>query len=215
MSKPRPNEVSDKEVIAMLMRYNCPLPFHAVRTRFLGSIASPVLSMSPLAVVQSLWDGDQPVFETPEAANEFFKVLLSGLWNRLTLHQKSRDPFRVVWVSAEPTRASMGRLAVVRQQELGGFLEGLFAGNESIDLPEIAHRGVDALFDLRDMFGSAKNLLDDPSKPAALNDLKGLLKNFQHMSLKAETEINRTVHDCQRARSRPSNFIASDNRTLH
>ncbi|NBT82548.1 MAG: hypothetical protein EBT56_13175 [Betaproteobacteria bacterium] len=74
MSKPRPNEVSDKEVIAMLMRYNCPLPFHAVRTRFLGSIASPVLSMSPLAVVQSLWDGDQPVFETPEAANEFFKV---------------------------------------------------------------------------------------------------------------------------------------------
>jgi hypothetical protein len=215
MSKPRPNEVSDKDVIAMLMRYNCPLPFHAVRTRFLGSIASPVFSVSPQTVVQSLWDGAQPVFETPEAADEFFKVLLSGLWNRLTLHQKSRDPFRVVWVSAEPTRASMVCLAVVRQQELSGFLEGLFAGNESIDLPEIAYRGVDVLFNLRDMFGSAETLLDDSSKPAALEDLKELQKNFQHMSLIAETEINRIVHDCQRSRSRPSNFMASDNRTLH
>jgi len=109
MSKRRPNVVSDKDVIAMLRRYNCPIPFHAVRARFLGSIASPVFSMFPLAVVQSLWDGDQPGFETPEAANQCFQVLLSGLWNRLTLHQKSRDPFRVVWVSAEPTRASVGR----------------------------------------------------------------------------------------------------------
>jgi len=213
MSKPRSREVSDKDVIAMLKRYNCRCPFTRYALDFFG--ASPRRSlMSPLAVVQSLWDEDQARSETPEAADEFFKVLLSGLWNRLTLHQKSRDPFRVVWVSSEPTRASMGRLAVVRQQELGGFLEGLFAGNESIDLPEIAHRGVDVLFDLRDMFGSAENLLDDPSKPAALNDLKGLLKNFQQMSLIAETEINRIVYDRQRARSRPSNFIASDNRTL-
>ena len=215
MTKRKSSQLSDNDVIAMLKRYNCPAPYHAVRTRFLGSIASPVFLMSPLEVLQSLWGGNLPGFETPEAANQFFQVLLSGLWNRLTLHQKSRDPFRLIWVNAEPTRASLGRLAQVRREEVEGFLEGLFGTHDSIDLPEIAHRGVDVLFDLRDMFGGTSNLLDDLSKPAALSDLKGLLKNFQQISLIAETEINRIVHDCQRARSRPSNFIASDNRTLH
>jgi len=33
---------SDAEVLALLKRYKCPTPFHEVRTRFLGSIASPV-----------------------------------------------------------------------------------------------------------------------------------------------------------------------------
>ena len=32
---------SDDKVRALLDRYQCPVPFHAVRTRFLGNIASP------------------------------------------------------------------------------------------------------------------------------------------------------------------------------
>ena len=71
------------------------------------------------------------------------------------------------------------------------------------------------LFELKDMFGGAVNLLDDLSKPAAVDDLKGLMKNFQQMSIIAETEINRIVLDCERARKRPSNALAADNRTLH
>jgi len=98
---------------------------------------------------------------------------------------------------------------------LEGFLEWLFGGNESIDLPEKAHEALDVLFHLRDMFGSAANLLDDPSKPAAADDLRGLLKNFEQMSIIVETEINRVVLDCERARKRPSNLVAVDNRTLH
>ena len=74
---------------------------------------------------------------------------------------------------------------------------------------------IDVLFDLSDMFVGAANLLDDPSKPAAVDDLKGLLRNFQQMSIIVETEINRIVLDCERARKRPSNFVAADNRTLH
>ena len=199
----------------MLARYNCPVPFHTVRTLFLGSIASPRFHMSPIQVVQSLWGGQLPAFETTDEANALFEVLLSGLWNRLTGHQKSRDPFRLVRFNTEPTRQSLAHLAQVRRQELEGFLEGLFGGNESIDLPEKAHEALDVLFHLRDMFGSAANLLDDPSKPAAVDDLKGLLKNFQQMSIIVETEINRVVLDCDRARKRPSNFAAADNRTLH
>jgi len=47
-SKPPVKAVSDDEVRALLARYRCPVPFHAVRTRFLGNIASPVMSASPL-----------------------------------------------------------------------------------------------------------------------------------------------------------------------
>ena len=199
----------------MLERYNCPVPFHTVRTLFLGSIASPSFHRSPIQVVQSLWGGQLPAFETTDEVKALFDLLLSRLWNRLTGHQKSRDPFRLVRFNTEPTRQSLGHLAQVRRQELAGFLEGLFAGNESIDLPDKAHQALDVLFHLRDMFGSAANLLDDPSKPAAVDDLKGLLKNFQQMSIIVETEINRIVLNCERARKKPSNLVAVDNRTLH
>jgi hypothetical protein len=199
----------------MLERYNCPVPFHTVRTLFLGSIASPSFHRSPIQVVQSLWGGQLPAFETTDEVNALFDLLLSGLWNRLTGHHKSRDPFRLVRLNTEATRQSLGHLAQVRRQELEGFLEGLFAGNESIDLPDKAHQALDVLFHLRDMFGSAANLLDDPSKPAAVDDLKGLLKNFQQMSIIVETEINRIVLNCERARKKPSNLVAVDNRTLH
>jgi hypothetical protein len=215
VSKHKPSKFSDQDVIAMLERYNCPVPFHTVRTLFLGSIASPSFHISPIQVLQSLWGGQLPAFETTDEANALFEVLLSGLWNRLTGHQKSRDPFRLVRFNTEATRQSLGHLAQVRCQELAGFLEGLFAGNESIDLPEKAHQALDVLFDLRAMFVGAANLLDDPSKPAAVDELKGLLKNLQQMSIIVETEINRIVLDCERSRKRPSNLVAVDNRTLH
>jgi hypothetical protein len=57
-SKPPVNAVSDDAVRALLERYRCPVPFHAVRARFLGNIASPILSASPLDTVKALWGGE-------------------------------------------------------------------------------------------------------------------------------------------------------------
>jgi hypothetical protein len=39
-SEPPVKAVSDEEARALLDRYRCPVPFHAVRTRFLRKIAS-------------------------------------------------------------------------------------------------------------------------------------------------------------------------------
>ncbi len=47
--KPTTTGPGDDEVRLLLDRYKCPIPFHEVRTRFLGNIASPV--MSPCAIV--------------------------------------------------------------------------------------------------------------------------------------------------------------------
>jgi hypothetical protein len=39
-----------------------------VRTRFLGNIATPVVSASPLKVVEALWGGELPAFDSIEGA---------------------------------------------------------------------------------------------------------------------------------------------------
>ena len=52
--QPNPQPVSDDEVRALLQRHRCPVPFHEVRTRFLGNIATPALSASPIKIVEGL-----------------------------------------------------------------------------------------------------------------------------------------------------------------
>ena len=64
MSKPQMTGASDAEVIALLKRYKCPTPFHEVRTRFLGNIASPVNGASPMETVKQLWGGELPAFDS-------------------------------------------------------------------------------------------------------------------------------------------------------
>ena len=55
MAKPPvPPTATDEEVRALLERYRCPVPFHEVRTRFLGNIATPVMSASPIKTVEGL-----------------------------------------------------------------------------------------------------------------------------------------------------------------
>lgn len=51
---------SETTVRVLLAKHGCPVPFHAVRTRFLGNIATPALSASPLWIVKGLWGGELP-----------------------------------------------------------------------------------------------------------------------------------------------------------
>ena len=55
------------------------MPFHQVRTRFLGNIATPELSASPLQVVKGLRGGELPEFDSMDEVNELFAVLINGL----------------------------------------------------------------------------------------------------------------------------------------
>ena len=81
-----PASASDDQVRALLKRFACPVPFHEVRTRFLGNIATPNMSTSPMKVVGDLWGGELPEFKTIDDANELIGALIAGLWNRLALH---------------------------------------------------------------------------------------------------------------------------------
>ena len=77
--KPTTTGPGDDEVRLLLDRYKCPIPFHEVRTRFLGNIASPVMSASPIETVKGLWGGELPPLDDINAANELIGALVMGL----------------------------------------------------------------------------------------------------------------------------------------
>ena len=88
-------QFSDKAIRRLLKTHNCQVAFHEVRTRFLGNIATPTLSVSPLLVLKSLWGGELPEFEDEASFHELLDVLIKGLWNRLARHQNRKHPFHL------------------------------------------------------------------------------------------------------------------------
>src|SRR5215210_8433472 len=174
-----PTGASDTEVRLLQDRHICPTPFHTVRTRFLGNIASPVLGASPLAQVKALWGGDLPEFEDVEAANELIGALVMGLWNRLTAHQERKHPFRLIRFDVPQTPEVLEHMAGVRREEIEGFVEGLFGSAEALNLPERAHRALSFLSEIRAMLEGVRRLAADRSKPASAADLAGTLRNVQ------------------------------------
>ena len=191
---------STANVIALLNRYHCPTPFHAVRARFMGSIASPLLDRSPVHAIQELWGGKFPPFDTMEDLNHLLHVLMAGLWNRLTAHQILSNPFKLTRLPVRQTRAGLHHYALVRKQEIEGFMDGLFGMHEELDLPASARDGVEVLGEMRAMLAGAITLLDDPSMPAASDDLKGLRDNLQALATIVEKQMNTVVLACTRAR---------------
>ena len=195
-----PPTASDDEVRALLDRYHCPVPFHAVRTRFLGNIASPDMQGSPMRMVEALWGGELPTFDSIDEANELIGTLVMGLWNRLTRHQERSTPFRLTRMEVPAAREGMAKVACLRREELEGFVEGLFGDKESLDLPERAHKALGTLAEIRAMLDGAQVLADDPSKPAAPDDIAATIGHFRELTRIAEHEMHEAVLSCTRAR---------------
>lgn len=214
-AKKPPAAVDEKKVRALLEAYACPVPFHEVRTRFLGNIATPSMSASPIAVVKNLWGGELPEFESLDAVNELIGVLINGLWNSLTRHQKRSEPFRLVRTTAPETRAGLAELALIRRQELDGFVEGLFNGADELDLPEKASASLDTLSEVRAMIAGVNQIASDASKPAELSDIATTMKHVRELTRIAENEINRIVLDCTRARRQLMGTVGTTRPTRH
>ena len=200
---------------ALLERYKCPTPFHAVRTHFMGSIASPVETISPIETLKQLWGGELPAFDSMEDLNELLNVLTNELWNQLTKHQTTVTPFRLTRIEVKPTREDLRNFARVRQQEIEGFIEGVFGSNDELDLPEAAHKAVDVLGEVRAMLAGAVKLLEDESKSAELSELKALTYNLQDIGKVAEKEMNAAIQSCRRARGQGGPHGPVNNPTMH
>jgi hypothetical protein len=210
-----PPSATDDEVRALLVRYRCPVPFHEVRTRFLGNIASPGMGVSPIKVVEGLWGGKLPEFETIEAANELVGALVMGLWNRLSRHQDRNAPFRLTRIETEATREGLAALAMLRRQELEGFVEGLFGKEEALDLPERAHRGLGTLSEMRALFEGAEAVAMDETKPGTVRDMEKTLRLLRQMTRDAERELHAVLLSCARARRQMLASLSAQKPTLH
>jgi hypothetical protein len=198
--RPVPPTATEKEVRELLERYRCPVPFHEVRTRFLGNVATPVMSASPIKMVEGLWGGKLPDFGSINAANELIGALIMGLWNRLTRHQERGTPFRLTCTDVPATREGLATLALIRRQELDGFVEGLFGAEKALDLPERAHRGLSVLGELRSLIAGVLDVATNGNKVASAGDIEGTLRHMQEMTRIAEHEMHAVVLSCKRAR---------------
>jgi hypothetical protein len=205
----------EKTVRAVLEKHGCPVPFHEVRTRFLGNIATPELSASPLRIVEGLWGGELPEFESLDEANALIGALVQGLWNDLTRHQKRSQPFRLTRVPLEPTTANLGHYGLVRLEELDGFIEGLFNGKEAIDLPERAHEAVGHLSELRAMMAGIYDLVSRDPDADDRAQLEATFKQLRELTRIMEIEINEAVLSCTRARRQMLEGILTGKPTVH
>lgn len=213
--RPEPKPVSDEDVRALLDRYRCPVAFHAVRTRFLGSIASPGLSVAPLETVRALWGGELPTFDSLDAVDELLNALIMNLWNRLSRHQHRSAPFRLTRVVVGATREGIELLALIRREELDGFIEGLFGTAESLELPERAHRAMGTLSQTRAFFRAMRELADDPTRPATLSEIAKAVANIRELTRISEHEIHEAVLSCARARRQILDLMSVAKPTIH
>jgi hypothetical protein len=122
------------------------------------------------------------------------RVLVHGLWNRLSEHQSTRNPFRLPRFEVTLTRQALHDLALVRAQELKGFGDGLFGAEEQMLLPQ---KAVVALAELHAMFDGAAVLFADETKPAPVHELKARLRNLQQMTIVADEQINKAMQSCR------------------
>jgi hypothetical protein len=66
-----------------------------MRTQRLGNLASPNPKTLPIKMIETLWRGKLPPFNTLNSANELIDALVMGPWNRLARHQERSVPFRL------------------------------------------------------------------------------------------------------------------------
>lgn len=215
MPKPKTQPAGEKVIRAMLARYECPVPYHQVRTRFLGAIACPG-DIKPLEPVKSLWGGAFPPFDSLDDLNEMLDVLVMGLWNELTSHDNSRIRFRASQVPLEPTSTNLGNFGKVRAQEVEGFIEGLFNGEDETDLPKRAHDAATYLGEIRSMMLAVTDLIErTANEPEDRAAIKETMKHLRAMTEIMETEMQAAVVSGARLRAAGPSPVINLGETRH
>ena len=212
---PKPPVIDESRVRALLEKYDCPTLFHAVRTRFLGSIASPDMTVSPMGVLKGLWGGELPPFESIDALNELIDLMINGLWNSLTRHQKRSSPFRLTRPDTPLSRAGFAMYARIRTEEIDGFFEGILNGNDEIYLPEKANAAMSVLAELRAMIAGVYDFAEDQTKAGTDVEFAATLTKVRELTPIIESEMNTVILSCTRARRQAMNSPGPSRSSFH
>jgi hypothetical protein len=135
MRKPKSDYVGDAALKRLLQRYRCPAPFHVVRMRFWGAIASPSSEVSFIPTMQRLWSNGPPEFANVRAVNAFLQPMRS-LWNELTRYQDGSPKLELEKIGPIDSRGRLHAATNLRVEELfDGFMEGFTDGKQELDVP--------------------------------------------------------------------------------
>ena len=215
MKKPTLKYIGDKRIRDLLARYDCPVPFHAVRTRLLGNIATPRLDASPVQTIKDLWGGEFPPVDSMDDLNALLQDLMS-LWNTLARHQVRTRPFKLAKGGSGSSVKGIEQLCRIRTEEFEGFMEGLYSAADTIDLSEWAAERMDQLGEINAMFLGALNLATRlPTASATRDDLSATFKNLKMLERAMGKEINMVILACKKARAQSMPWDDEPPPTLH
>jgi hypothetical protein len=209
-----PKGYSQAAVEKLLRDRKCSVPFHVVRTRFLGNIATPGPSIPPIEMVKGLWNGALPAVDSMETLNRILEMLVMGLWNDVARHQKRSEPFRLLRPDIAEDRAGLARLARIRKDELDGFADGLFGADDRLALPGRASEAVDRLGEMRAMFAG---IIDVAARDVGASDkqIAETFRRVRELTKIAEKEIHEAVIACTRARQSAHSKASGGKRRMH
>ena len=110
----------------------------------------------------------------------------------------------------------LARLGGVRREELDGFIDGLFAGQDELDFPESAHKAIGTLGELRALFAATEDLANNPPGPTDVASMEVTAKHLRELTRIAEIEINTIIQSCRKARQQMlETFVIERPSTLH
>ena len=169
----------DEAFQRVLRKYQCPTPFHVVRMRFLGEIASLDFGASPIKTIESLWDGDLPVFDGEKETSMFFNAMMN-MWNRMARHQ---DGVLVKLFKPKKLREwdDIATALRMRADEIrDGFLIGFLGTGEEQPLPKSLGDAIDPLTKMADQFDEAAERVLGPQRDEnglSLEDCRRLIED--------------------------------------
>ena len=130
-------------------------------------------------------------------------------------NQERSKPFRLVRAEIPETREGLADIARIRREELDGFVEGLFGNAQTLEVPERAHRALDAVSELRAIFDGLHELVGNPTKPVTPDDVSQTRRDIRELTKVGEREIHEAVLSCTRARRQLLNMVPTSRPTLH
>jgi hypothetical protein len=215
MPKDRTRFASEQAIRKMLARYDSPVPYHQSGRVFSGAIAC-LGGVMPLEVAKSLWGGALPLVDSLEDLNEILAVLMMEVWNELRAHDNPRIRFQACHVPLEPTSTNPGNFGKVRAQEVEGFIEGLFNGEDETELPKRAHDAAKYLNEIRSMMLAVIELVertvDQPEDCAAI---KETIQNLRTMTEILEIQMQAAIVSGARPRAVGLSPIMNPQETWH
>ena len=186
------------DVRRLLKKYKCEYELHQVRAQFMGAIASPMDSVSPVEEIKNLWNGQMPPMKNITAVNELLQVFAMGLWNQLSAHSDPEHPFELTAFSGINTDVELRRFAQVKRVEIESFIAGFFQGEDKIKLPPEIGESLDVLEDLVGMFAGVVAI---PKKSHESEvEIVRLMQEQKKVADIAQKEINTIIVSTAEAR---------------